>query len=91
LDSSALTISISDAVCRTGIGRTSMFNAIREGRLRAIKFGGRTLIRLDDLRAFINDLPARRTARAFPAISLPGREDTDSKTPVPPVGSLRRR
>ena len=52
-----LTLSIAE-VCRiTGIGRTSIYAAINAGRLRALKFSGRTLIRTEDLKAFLDSLP----------------------------------
>jgi excisionase family DNA binding protein len=53
-----LTLSIEDVCKATGIGRTSIYNAIRDGRLRAVKFAGRTLIRVEDLKAFLDGLPA---------------------------------
>jgi excisionase family DNA binding protein len=40
-----------------GIGRTNFYRLIGEGRIRAVKCGKRTLIRADDLRAFIEGLP----------------------------------
>jgi len=52
-----LTHSIAN-VCRlTGISRSSIYNAIRFGHLRAVKYAGRTLIRDDDLKAFLDKLP----------------------------------
>ncbi len=41
----------------TGIGRTKIYEAISSGRLKARKYGKRTLILKDDLRQFLESLP----------------------------------
>ena len=47
-----------EAVCEsTGLSRTSIYEAIKGGRLVARKFGRRTLITSDDLTDFLNELP----------------------------------
>jgi excisionase family DNA binding protein len=51
-------VSISEACAVIGIGRTKLYQAIKEGRLVACKIGNRTVIRLADLRAFIASLPS---------------------------------
>ena len=44
-------------VCRTAsIGRTRLYSEISEGRLRAVKVGRRTLIRTEDLEAWLRSL-----------------------------------
>ncbi len=53
-----LALSIAEACKASGLGRTTIFAAIKAGQLRAIKAGGRTLIKLEDLRAFLDGLPA---------------------------------
>ncbi len=53
-----LAYSIDEFVKASGIGRTSVFQAIKEGRLRAVKSGTRTLIPEDSGRAFVEALPA---------------------------------
>lgn len=47
---------------KTGLGRTFLFGEIRLGRLRAVKAGRRTLVRDDDLRAYLEALPVREVA-----------------------------
>jgi hypothetical protein len=45
---------------KTGIGRTSIIKAIREGQLLARKMGRRTIVVDDDLRKWLNSLPPLR-------------------------------
>lgn len=49
--------SIADAVRVCGIGRTMLFAEIRAGRIKARKFGSRTLILADDLKRYLEALP----------------------------------
>jgi len=50
-------LSIADACEMAGVGRTTIYAAIAEGRLKARKLGRRTLILRDDLTQFLVALP----------------------------------
>lgn len=47
-------VSVAEAVRLSGLGRTFLFAEMRAARLRYVKKGRRRLIRLDDLRAYLN-------------------------------------
>jgi excisionase family DNA binding protein len=49
--------SIAEACAIAGIRRTSLYNAIRAGDLRAIKIGGRTFILARDLYRWLHGMP----------------------------------
>jgi excisionase family DNA binding protein len=53
-----LALTIADATKVSGLGRTTLYEAIGAGKIEARKAGGRTLIPTDSLRAFIASLPA---------------------------------
>ena len=55
-----LAYSIKEAAAAVGVGRTTLWKAITEERLLAVKLGTRTLIPSDALRAWIGSLPATR-------------------------------
>ena len=44
-------------------GRTGIYKAIREGRLRAVKRGSRTLVLPEDLRRYVESLQAIQPKR----------------------------
>jgi hypothetical protein len=54
--------SIEDVQRLSSIGRTNIFLAIKTGRLRARKFGRRTVVLDEDLRAFLAGLPEANSA-----------------------------
>jgi excisionase family DNA binding protein len=54
-----------DAFChRYGIGRTTAYEEIKQGRLCAVKVGKRTLISEDDAEDWLRRLPALETGPA---------------------------
>ena len=55
-------LSIEEAVTASSIGRTKIFRAIRDGRLKARKDGRRTIILAPDLVDFLRELPTKETA-----------------------------
>jgi len=48
---------VAEAAVEAGIGRDSIYQAIRDGRLEARKLGRRTIITYDALQAFLSGLP----------------------------------
>jgi len=50
---------VEDVPSATGLTRTRVFQAIREGQLTARKLGRRTIIEAAELRRFIETLPTR--------------------------------
>ncbi len=57
MDTPQENISVGEAVHRFGIGRTKLYELIRDGEIEAVKLGRRTLIRAGSVRAFIDSLP----------------------------------
>jgi excisionase family DNA binding protein len=49
--------SVDEAAVMAGVGRDAVYDAIREGRLTARKWGRRTIITDTALRAFLESLP----------------------------------
>ncbi len=49
----AITTSIKDTAKALGLGRTSIYALIREGRLETIKLGRRTLVKVDSVRRLL--------------------------------------
>lgn len=52
-----LVLTTADAARSLGIGKTKLFELIGSGALPAIRLGGRTLIRREDLETFTAQLP----------------------------------
>jgi len=57
-------LQVPDAVRISGLGRSSIYAAMKEGKLPYRKAGRRTLILVDDLRRFIEALPAGNSTAA---------------------------
>ena len=57
MSATALAHSVSEACSIARAGRTSLYEAIRSGALRAVKRGRRTLILDDDLRRWVQSFP----------------------------------
>lgn len=49
-----LAYSIREACHASSLGKTTIYSHIANGRLRAVRIGGRTVIPADSLHAFIN-------------------------------------
>ena len=50
-------LSVPEACRFSGLGRTKIYQAIAEGRLKARKYGKRTIILRNDLQEFLTALP----------------------------------
>ena len=48
---------INEATQITGLGRSSIYQLINEGKLTRRKYGSRTLILVEELEAFVKSLP----------------------------------
>ncbi len=52
-----LFFSVNELCQLLSVGRTTIYQAFREGRLRPVKFGRRTLVHKDELDRFLANLP----------------------------------
>src|SRR5262249_27029722 len=57
INTQSLAVSIAEAVRLTGIGRSSLYEAIRRGDLPIRKSGRRTVLLMEDLRRWLAGLP----------------------------------
>lgn len=48
-----LAVSINDAAKALGLGRTTIYAMIADGRLEAFKIGSRTLVRMESIRRLV--------------------------------------
>jgi excisionase family DNA binding protein len=63
MDPKPIAFTVTEACSAARAGRTSLYNAINIGHLRAVKRGRRTLILADDLRRWIESHPALEPKR----------------------------
>lgn len=54
-----LAYTMKEAAAALGIGRTTLWRAVSEGQLAALKLGSRTLIPADALRQWVGSMPSR--------------------------------
>jgi excisionase family DNA binding protein len=52
-----LAFTVPEAATLSSLGQTSIYKAIRQGRLRIRKYGTRTIITRTDLASFLESLP----------------------------------
>jgi excisionase family DNA binding protein len=64
--SQPMALTIAEACAAGRVGRTALYNAIKSGRLRAIKRGRRTLILPADLSRWLESMPARTSEKDPP-------------------------
>ena len=57
MDNEKLAFRIDEASSASGIGRTTLYAEMKEGRLRACKVGQRTLILRKELERYLENLP----------------------------------
>jgi excisionase family DNA binding protein len=60
--SDRLAVTITEAVRVTAIGRTKLYEFIKEGRLPIVKVGAKTLVRIDALDALLKSLEVSNAA-----------------------------
>ncbi len=65
METSTLAYSVPEACAMACAGRTSIYEAIQSGALRAVKRGSRTLILAEDLQRWVRSFPAI-TAKSVP-------------------------
>ena len=76
-----LLVGVAYAAAALGCGRTTVYKAIGEGHLRACKLGARTLIHVDELRRFADELARTRDAgNSGEAVAEPKPRGPDVRT-----------
>lgn len=59
-----LAVTIAEATNVSGVGKTKLYQEIRAGKIRTRKAGRLTLILLEDLEAYLRNLPFGQTREA---------------------------
>ncbi|SFM99623.1 excisionase family DNA-binding protein [Methylobacterium pseudosasicola] len=59
-----LCFTLTEACFSTGLGRSTIYQLVKDKKLRAIKAGNRTLIPADSLRSYLASLPSLETEAA---------------------------
>ena len=88
----ALTVSECTEVAR--LGRTKIYQEIKEGRLRAVKLGRSTRILVEDLKHYLAHLPALKNAPnpdTSPKKSTTGQAASRGSNPTLRATAARRR
>ena len=62
MNSLPICVSIAEAAKLAGLGRTSLYVAIGEGKIKTRRFCRRVLIETDSIRSFIANLPETKLA-----------------------------
>lgn len=88
-----LAVTIADAGRVTGLGRTSIYEAINGGDLDAVKSGGRTLVLMASIRRYLASLPRLKPAQPEaqpPAEAPPPKRPRGRprKVPAQPAGEV---
>jgi excisionase family DNA binding protein len=55
-----LLVSVKDAARITGVCKSTLYQLVRDGKLRPTKYGSKTLFAYDELQAFTDSILARR-------------------------------
>ncbi len=71
------------------IGRTALYEAIKTGDLRAVKRGRRTLVLVDDLRAWIEGFPEVKPKQVRRARKEESRTESSIATDIAPKAARR--
>ena len=66
-----LALTVAEACAAARIGRTPLYEAIKRGDLVAAKYGRKTLIRVSDLRNWLERLPPIHTPSSRPDRNAP--------------------
>ena len=66
-----LLISTKEGARRLGIGKTTFFDLLKDGKIKAVRVGGRTLIQPAELERFADALPRRACTKSTDQVQAP--------------------